>query len=64
VPGLATARGGERALGRGKKKWSWAEGKEKGRAGPFCFLFFLPYSFTYFYSNLNIIFESKNQISS
>jgi hypothetical protein len=41
----------------------WADGeKKKGRAGPFCFLFFFPYSFTYFYSNLDIVFESKIQI--
>jgi hypothetical protein len=41
--------------------------EELGRRGKevdlgFCFLFLFPYSFTYFYSNLDIVFESKIQI--
>jgi hypothetical protein len=53
---LGCARG-EGELGRrgGKKEWSWAP-------GPLCFLFFFPYSSIYFYSNLDIVFESKVQI--
>jgi hypothetical protein len=60
-------------LGYGEGKVSWADGKMEGSwadggrkrsgAGPFVFYFsFFPYSFIYFYSNLDIVFELKIQI--
>jgi hypothetical protein len=59
-------RGGRegRAGPAGGKKGSWADGwgRKRSEAGPSCFLFFFPYSSIYFYSNLDVVFESKIQI--
>jgi hypothetical protein len=56
---------GEGELGRRikeKEAGPAGEGKEV-ELGPFVFYFsFFPYSFIYFYSNLDIVFESKIQI--